>query len=443
MTNVSVALSGGGHRAALFALGALQYLADTGKNAEVTSIASVSGGSLTNGFVGQAVAYNAVNGSDFQAQVTDGLLSQLTRHGTLFAPMLTKVYLALIGVVVALALVGVWFLPGIGLGWRVLLCLAGIALALALAWLRGAVCRHALRVTLFSTNESASKLADMKPGVDHVLCATDLQSGDHFYFARDLAYGYQFGTGTPGDTNLATVVGASAALPGAFTPVSIRTDALCLRNGQAGSNARRLHLVDGGVYDNMADQWASGYRARTDRLPASYAQRLPDQLIVVNASSGAQWSPTSMLAVPIIGEVRSILRDKSILYDNTTTHRRVSLVDRFDLARERGTGMTGAYIGINQSPYRVAKFFKEHPTFGGRAGEVLRMLDAAGVSEETWDQVTRASDSMSTNLSRIDQHAASDVVWHAYVLTMCNLHVLLGYPIEPGVPPRDRFVTST
>ena len=42
----------------------------------------------------------------------------------------------------------------------------------------------------------------MKSGVDHVLCATDLQSGDHFYLARDLAYGYQFGTGTPGDTTI-------------------------------------------------------------------------------------------------------------------------------------------------------------------------------------------------------------------------------------------------
>jgi len=442
MANISVALSGGGHRAALFALGALQYLADAGKNVEVTSIASVSGGSLTNGFVGQTVAYNEVNGSEFQAQVTDRLLSQLTEHGTLFAPKLTKFYLALVGVVLASALIGVWFLPGISLGWRVLMCLAGICVALALAWFRGAVCRHALRVTLFSPNGSASKLVDMKPGVDHVLCATDLQSGDHFYLARDLAYGYQFGTGTPGDTTMAIAVGASAALPGAFTPVSIRTAGLGLRNGQAGADAARLHLVDGGVYDNMADQWASGYRARTDRLPASYADRLPDELIVVNASSGAHWSPTSMLGVPIVGEVKAILRDKSILYDNTTTHRRVALVDRFDLARERGTGMTGTYVGINQSPFRVARFFKDHATFGGRARQVLSMLEAAGISEAAWDQVTRASDSMSTNLSRIDQHAASDVVWHAYVLTMCNLHVLLGYPIEPGLPSRDRFASS-
>jgi hypothetical protein len=46
---IGVALSGGGHRAALFALGVLWYPADAGKNRSVTSIASVSGGSLTNG----------------------------------------------------------------------------------------------------------------------------------------------------------------------------------------------------------------------------------------------------------------------------------------------------------------------------------------------------------------------------------------------------------
>ena len=44
---IAVALSGGGHRACLFALDALLYLVDAGKAKQLTSIASVSGGSLT------------------------------------------------------------------------------------------------------------------------------------------------------------------------------------------------------------------------------------------------------------------------------------------------------------------------------------------------------------------------------------------------------------
>ena len=48
---VGVALSGGGHRATIFALGALLYLVDSGRNADVRAISSVSGGSITNAFV--------------------------------------------------------------------------------------------------------------------------------------------------------------------------------------------------------------------------------------------------------------------------------------------------------------------------------------------------------------------------------------------------------
>jgi hypothetical protein len=56
--SLSVALSGGGHRASLFGLGVLLYLADVGRNNDVTSIASVSGGSITNGYLAQRTLYN-------------------------------------------------------------------------------------------------------------------------------------------------------------------------------------------------------------------------------------------------------------------------------------------------------------------------------------------------------------------------------------------------
>jgi hypothetical protein len=43
--SIAVTLSGGGHRATLFGLGALMYLVDARANTNVSSIASVSGGS--------------------------------------------------------------------------------------------------------------------------------------------------------------------------------------------------------------------------------------------------------------------------------------------------------------------------------------------------------------------------------------------------------------
>jgi hypothetical protein len=69
MAGVGVAISGGGHRAAMFGLGALLYLADAGKNRPVTSIASISGGSLTNGYVALKVDYAALDGREFEAAV--------------------------------------------------------------------------------------------------------------------------------------------------------------------------------------------------------------------------------------------------------------------------------------------------------------------------------------------------------------------------------------
>jgi hypothetical protein len=51
VTRVGVALSGGGHRASVWAADLLLYLADAGRNGDVGAIASVSGGSITNGVV--------------------------------------------------------------------------------------------------------------------------------------------------------------------------------------------------------------------------------------------------------------------------------------------------------------------------------------------------------------------------------------------------------
>jgi predicted acylesterase/phospholipase RssA len=46
---IGLCLSGGGHRASVFSLGALLYLADAGRRGDIRTISSVSGGSLTSG----------------------------------------------------------------------------------------------------------------------------------------------------------------------------------------------------------------------------------------------------------------------------------------------------------------------------------------------------------------------------------------------------------
>src|SRR5690242_19599408 len=78
---VGVALSGGGHRASLFGLGVLLYLGDARKLPELTSIASVSGGSLTNGYVAQTLDMTTViDGGAFEEAVKP-FARQLAQRG--------------------------------------------------------------------------------------------------------------------------------------------------------------------------------------------------------------------------------------------------------------------------------------------------------------------------------------------------------------------------
>jgi hypothetical protein len=441
VAKLSIAASGGGHRATLFALGALQYVADAGTNRSTVSITSVSGGSITNGFIGQQVPFADVDGAGFQRAVTDPLTAQLTRTGTLFGSWITKVYLVVLVVAAVVALVGPWFITALHWGLRVVVFVVALLAVAVLAGFRGRVCRAAFRDTLFSPDGGSTELAAMHPGVDHVICSTELSSGDHVYFARDLAYSYQHGCGTPGTVDIATAVAASAALPMAFPPLSVRTAGLELTGGHRGADAHTLHLVDGGVYDNMGDQWAAGYRNRVRRLPAHYVDREPDELIVVNASAGKPWVDRRGLHLPVIRELVALMADQGIQYDNTTSHRRTALIARFELAAEHGGGLRGTYVGINQSPFRVADAMIGHPERSKRARAVLERLGDTPDARAAWDVRADTSATEGTHLSKMSPDRVADIVHHAYVVTMCNAHVILGHPLLE-LPDRDRFMAT-
>jgi hypothetical protein len=85
----------------------------------------------------------------------------------------------------AVALVGVWWLPG---PWwlRVLLFVVGVLLVGAVAGLREEVCGRAFASTLFSPGGRPTRLADIHTAVEHVLCATELHAGEYVYFSGGL-----------------------------------------------------------------------------------------------------------------------------------------------------------------------------------------------------------------------------------------------------------------
>src|SRR2546430_3118977 len=137
MAGISVAISGGGHRAAVFGLGALIYLADAGKNREVTSISSVSGGSLTNGHLAQTLDYSDATSEQVAAWAAVPA-SRFTRKGTLWAGPFTWLYLLFLLLLLGAVVVGIWLLP-ISIWVRIPLFVAGLLIVGLVAQLRGEV----------------------------------------------------------------------------------------------------------------------------------------------------------------------------------------------------------------------------------------------------------------------------------------------------------------
>ena len=435
---IAIALSGGGHRATLFALGVLLYVTDAGRNRDVTSVSSVSGGSLTNAWLAQGGDYSRLTPQELERRIVQPLVRRVAHRGTLWASWTTWVYI--VTICVALVTVfAVWWLPIHPLA-RVASFVVALAAWGLLAGLRGKMCALAFRRTLYSTNGKATLLRDIeREHVQHIICATDVRAGQHVYFSGDFIYSYRLGWGRPAEFRLADAVQASAAFPGAFPPRWLATRHH--RFDGAGRTPRSMVLSDGGVYDNMAEQWPIGVHYRKRRLPMqSQTLEEPNTLVVVNASGPMPWAPVRRLRIPVIGEIFALLRVIGVLYDKTTTTRRSNLVDRFDRAARDGRGLEGALIMINRSPYWTAEYFsKEAEAWPGRATRARRLLEALGnKNRDQWKQLAEKNAHVKTTLSRIGGDTAANLLCHGYVSAMANLHVILGFPLLK-VPSIDRF----
>jgi len=203
-----------------------------------------------------------------------------------------------------------------------------------------------------------------------------------------------------------------------------------------------MALADGGVYDNMADQWGQGLEARKKRWAEAAELHQPDELIVVNSSGGNWWRPVTSLRTPFLGEIRALMRDKDVLYDTSTSLRRHGLVGLFDRAELTGQGLRGALVHIPQSPFDVAKAFHDStdwPERARRARGLLGALADAGEREEEWKSLADASTKVHTSLSGLGTEKSAALLRHGYMLAMANLHVILDYPLL-DVPKTDRFL---
>lgn len=515
---VSLAVSGGGHRAAAWALGALYGLLIARDGAQtkaslgserrpvsIDTVASVSGGSITNGFLLHKIddlsGVSLVN----LRERTRPLVDTVARRGLIPVKGLNLRKLVLLYVYAAVSALAAVALLDIGLVWGrgsavwpdtaigygiglailiaivwgsaglrrtrsgvefnapwaatlVVVVMAAVAcgahyaiagrcgrtvvvastvlavvlavsagLGVRLAARRGAVMRDALDSRHFSKVELAA-LAD-RPTL-HVFCATELQSGHHCYLSPRFVHEWNAGEGPPGQLTLATAVCASASLPGGFPPLEVDCAAtgLTLQRRWAVPDGPSdpvisLSLADGGVYDNMAEEWEFGLSSRAARS-ALIADRDPaDLLVVANAGKRLAWTAFRPVG-PIRRELRGLLRDQSIEYDATTSQRRRALVAAFQSAEESGTGTVGVIAHVPTTPESICRAFADGTDDRARrARETLALLAAGG---EPWGDIAARNGAVKTTLKAIGEPATVELVLHAATLTAVGCYVIHG-----------------
>jgi hypothetical protein len=444
---IGVALSGGGHRATVFGLGALFAIADSRLSGQVVSISSVSGGSIANGIAMIGPDYAESSAVELEDHYRPALKAIAERGLLLGRAPATRAYVrVLIGAVVIaiIAVLATAVLLVIHLWIPAVVVAVAAVLAVAAVWhlfgTRSARTEAAVDTELLGN--SLVTLDDERAtssSVHHVICTTELHTGTSLYFTNRAMYGHQFG-GTARAANLpiATAVQASACVPGAFAPRVIARSSL----GLPGEGD--IVAVDGGVYDNMADEWEYGFQTRAKSWPGlADVQRAGARLlVVVNGSAGwDRFKPIKRgrLAVELAGLMRSM----NVQYDVSTAHRRRALLDRFRAGDDTRLD-EGIFVQISASPFDAPTRFAGSPgmprdPFAERAEKAEKFLRDSGYTPEWWDATVEETSGTRTTLAKLGVDLTAKLLEHAYVLCRVNLYVIAGLGDLSEPVDRDRF----
>ncbi len=216
--SVGLSISGGGFRATLFHLGAIRRLNELGVLNKLTTLSSVSGGSILNGFLASQLGGSIANGvADYDKQVSQPIRDFCSHdiRGWLGVESIFNI------------------IPGVDNS-------AGLAKQYEQHLTHGALLRN------------------MPDKPVHVLCSTDLAYGVNWMFKKKQCGDWQAGfQDTPADWKVSTAIACSSCFPPVFKPMNLNLDPAKLTGGHALPGPARDQCVrgitfsDGGVYDNL------------------------------------------------------------------------------------------------------------------------------------------------------------------------------------------------
>ena len=308
--NLGLGLSGGGYRATLFNLGALIRLNEFGLMGKIKRITSVSGGSITNGYL--AMRWNDLQFND------DGVIEKFKEN--IVEPLWDFCSKALD----AKAII-----------WGTLDPFHRVSDKIAGAYNKG----------LFNHFKMAS--IPFGEGIPQFLFyGTNLQTGASVRMMQNMLYDWKIGATEMEDWELATVVGISSAFPPFLSPVILKPDpdkwikgkyALCYDDEKY---RKKLYLTDGGVYDNMGME--SLWKKFANELVSDnhrFKTLLEDDIDSVLISDAG--APLAFQGKPCKNWFSLTMRALNIVTDQARAVRKRWLIDKFI----RDT-LSGTYWGI-------------------------------------------------------------------------------------------------
>lgn len=224
---IGLALSGGGFRAMAFHAGVLRWLAETELISQIVHISSVSGGSLLIGLIFRLAGWQWPNSQQYINSVLPEARKILTEKDLLFKSVLCLAN---------------------PINWRHILARANIlAKIIGVTWDIKARIGDLPEVPIWSVN------------------ATTAETGRRFRFKRTAIGEYELGYADAATFKVADTMAISAAFPGLIGPFMIRTADYAWYKRESWNAEidsaelklppfKRIHLYDGGVYDNLGTE---------------------------------------------------------------------------------------------------------------------------------------------------------------------------------------------